>query len=69
MTRYVRYVGTQVGRIPNQIDYSDYRPVAGVMMPFKWTYSWISGREEYEIASYQPNATIDPSKFAEPRPN
>jgi photosynthetic reaction center cytochrome c subunit len=65
LTRYVRHVNTADGRLPNQIDYSDYRPVAGVMMPFKFSYIWISGREEYTIDSYQPNVAIDSSKFAE----
>jgi len=66
LTRYIRYVTTQYGRVPTQIDYSDYRPVAGVMMPFKWDYGWISGREQYEITEYQPNVAIDASKFNEP---
>ena len=58
LTRYVRHVNTADGRLPNQVDYSDYRPVAGVMMPFKFSYIWISGREEYTIDSYQPNVAI-----------
>jgi hypothetical protein len=66
LTRYIRYVTTQYGRVPTQIDYSDYRPVAGVMMPFKWDYGWISGREQYEITEYQPNVAIDASKFNVP---
>jgi len=67
MTRYIRYVTTTIGRVPTQIDFSDFRPVAGVMMPFKWTYQWISGKEEYEINQYQPNVAVDASKFAEPK--
>ena len=35
--RQVRYNDSPVGRIPTQTDYSDYREVAGVKMPFKWT--------------------------------
>ncbi len=66
LTRFVRHVNTADGRLPTQIDYSDYRPVAGVMMPFKFSYEWISGREEYSINSYEPNAAIDTAKFAEP---
>jgi hypothetical protein len=67
MTRYIRYSTTTIGRVPTQIDFSDFRPVAGVMMPFKWTYQWISGKEEYEINQYQPNVPVDASKFAEPK--
>jgi hypothetical protein len=66
LTRMIRYANSAVGRVPTQIDYSDYRPVAGVMMPFKWTFGWVSGREEYSIADYQPNAPVDAAKFARP---
>jgi hypothetical protein len=62
----IRYANSAVGRVPTQIDYSDYRPVAGVMMPFKWTFGWVSGREEYSITEYQPNAPVDAAKFARP---
>jgi hypothetical protein len=67
LTRYIRYYTTTIGRVPTQIDYSDYRDVAGVKMPFKWTYDWISGREEYEMTNYQANANVDASKFTEPK--
>ena len=66
LTRMIRYANSAVGRVPTQIDYSDYRPVAGVMMPFKWTFGWVSGREEYEVMDYQPNAAVDAKKFAQP---
>ena len=66
LTRMVRYAGSAMGRVPTQIDYSDYRAVAGVMMPYKWTYGWVSGREEYSISEYQPNAAVDAAKFARP---
>jgi hypothetical protein len=66
MTRMIRYANSAVGRVPTQIDYSDYRPVNGVMMPFKWTFGWVSGREEYAISGYQPNIAVDAAKFARP---
>jgi type 1 glutamine amidotransferase len=62
----VRYANSAVGRVPTQIDYSDYRAVEGVMMPYKWTYGWVSGREEYSVMSYQANAAVDAAKFARP---
>jgi hypothetical protein len=52
--------------VPTQWDYSDYRSVGGVMMPFKFTYSWISGREDYTLKEIQPNVPIDPTKFEMP---
>jgi hypothetical protein len=66
LTRMVRYATSAVGRVPTQIDYSDYRPVGGVMMAFKWTYGWVSGQDEYTLSSVQPNAAVDAAKFARP---
>jgi len=67
LTRMVRYANSMSGRVPTQIDYAEYKPVAGVMMPTKWTFGWVSGREEYAISSYDANATVDPAKFREPQ--
>jgi photosynthetic reaction center cytochrome c subunit len=66
LVRMVRYTASSMGRVPTQIDYSDYRPVAGVMMPFKWTYGWISGQEQYELTAIQPNPAVDAAKFGKP---
>jgi photosynthetic reaction center cytochrome c subunit len=66
LSRMIHYANSAMGRVPTQIDYSDYRPVGGVMMPFKWTYGWVSGREEYVVTDYQPNAPVDRAKFGRP---
>jgi outer membrane lipoprotein-sorting protein len=66
LLRMVRYANSAVGRVPTQIDYSDYRPVAGVMMPFKRNYGWVSGREEYTLTEIKPNVAVDDAKFAKP---
>jgi photosynthetic reaction center cytochrome c subunit len=68
LTRMIREANSAVGRVPTQIDYSDYRPVAGVMIPFKFTFGWVSGREEYVLTEVQPNVPIDAAKFAKPTP-
>ena len=68
LVRVLRYANSPVGRIPTQIDYSDYRDVAGIKMPFKWTFGWLDGREMVELASIQPNVPIDVAKFAKPAP-
>ena len=62
------HFNSPVGRVPTQLDYDDYRPVARVMMPFKYLYSWLSGRDEFTISDVQPNVAIDPAKFAKPAP-
>jgi photosynthetic reaction center cytochrome c subunit len=68
LTRIVRYATSAVGRVPTQIDFADYRPVAGVMMPFKRTYGWVSGREEYTLTEIKPNVAVDDAKFVKPPP-
>ena len=66
LVRHVRYNDSPVGRISRQTDYSDYRDVAGVKMPFKWTDTWLDGRDIVEITDVQPNVNIDAAKFAKP---
>jgi hypothetical protein len=68
LRRMVHYATSAVGRVPTQIDYADYRSVAGVMVPFKWSYGWVSGREEYTLTEVQPNVSIDAARFARPVP-
>lgn len=68
LTRMIRTATSAVGRVPTQIDYQEYRSVNGVMMPDKWVFGWVSGREEYVITEIHPNAPVDESKFARPIP-
>jgi outer membrane lipoprotein-sorting protein len=66
LVRQVRYVGSPVGRIPTQIDYSEYRDVSGVKMPFKLTVIWLDGQDTIELTDIRPNAAIDAAKFGRP---
>jgi hypothetical protein len=66
LSRLVYYNDTPVGRIPTQIDYSDYRDVSGVRMPFKWTTTWTDGRMIFEMSSVQANVPVDARRFARP---
>jgi photosynthetic reaction center cytochrome c subunit len=67
LLRFLRYSDSVVGRTPTQIDYSDYRDVAGVKMPFRFTVSWLDGKENFSINEIQPNVPIDSAKFAQPK--
>jgi outer membrane lipoprotein-sorting protein len=69
LTRLVRYAWSPVGRLVTRVDYADYREVAGVKMPFRWTVSWLSGRSRFEITDLQPNVAIDSGRFARPAPS
>jgi hypothetical protein len=66
LVRQIRYTDSPVGRIPTQVDYSDYRDVAGVKIPFKWNLTWLDGRELFEMTEVQPNVAIDAARFARP---
>jgi photosynthetic reaction center cytochrome c subunit len=66
LRRQVRYVDSPVGRIPTQVDYSDYRDVAGVRMPFRWTVTWLDGRDSIELTEVQANVAIDAARFGRP---
>jgi hypothetical protein len=69
LVRMRRYASSPVGRMPTQFDFSDYRDVAGVKMPFKWTMTWLDGRENVELSEVQPNVSIDAVRFAKPGPS
>ena len=68
LVRLVRYVNTVVGIVPVQIDYSDYREVSGVKMPFKWVATWTDGQSTTELSEMRANVSMDAAKFAKPAP-
>ena len=68
LVRLVRWNQTPVGAVPTQIDYSDYRDVAGIKMPFTWTVSQTYMQMTIKLNEVQPNVTIDPARFARPAP-
>jgi photosynthetic reaction center cytochrome c subunit len=68
LARQLRYTNTIVGTIPIQIDYSDYREVAGVKMPFHWVVTWTGGQSIMELNAVQANVSIDAAKFSKPAP-
>ena len=61
-----RFIDTAVGFIPLHVDYSDYRAVSGVKMPFHWTVTWVDGQSTTELTDVQPNAAVAAAKFAKP---
>jgi photosynthetic reaction center cytochrome c subunit len=65
LLRVARFADTALGYNPSQMDYSDYRDLAGVKVPFHWTLTWTDGRSEFEMTEMQPNVPIDAAKFGE----
>jgi len=69
LVRQIRYTESPVGRNTWQIDYSDYRDVAGIKMPFKWVLLWQSGKNVVELTDVQPNVALNATRFAAPPKN
>jgi hypothetical protein len=68
LVRLTRYNASPIGRIVTRSDYSDYREVAGVKLPFKWTLTWLDGRSVYTLSEVKANVRIDPARFNRPAP-
>jgi photosynthetic reaction center cytochrome c subunit len=68
LVRQTRLIDTTVGFIPYHVDYSDYRAVSGVKMPYKWTTTWVDGQSTTELSEIQANASVAAAKFMKPNP-
>ncbi|HWE53362.1 MAG TPA: c-type cytochrome [Bryobacteraceae bacterium] len=67
LLRVIRYGRTPIGRVPTQVDYADYRDVAGVKVPFRMTFAWLDGRDAIQLSDVQTNVSIDAVKFQRPK--
>ena len=66
LTRMVRYTPTALGRMPVQVDYSDYRDVNGVKVACKWVLARPQGRFTIQIDDVKQNVPVDDAKFMKP---
>jgi hypothetical protein len=66
LVRMLRFGNSPIGRLPTQIDYSDYRDVGGIKMPFRFTFAWLDGRDAFQLSEVRLNVPIDAAKFARP---
>jgi photosynthetic reaction center cytochrome c subunit len=66
LIRVMRYTDSFVGRFPTQIDYSDYREVSGIKVPFRWTVVWLDGQQTFELTEVKLNVPIETTRFAKP---
>jgi hypothetical protein len=64
LSRVVRYGSSPIGHVLTQIDYADYREVAGIKFPFELKVSWLDGRFTAKLTNVQVNAPIDDKVFA-----
>lgn len=67
LLRMVLISAGPVGRVPQQVDFADYRDVGGVRVPFSIVNSLVEARastdKKFETADASP---IDPTRFAKP---
>ena len=68
LVRSVRWNKTAVGTVPTQIDYSEYKDVAGVKVPFHLLMTWTDGQNTFALTEVRPNVAIEAARFAKPAP-
>ncbi|MSO82695.1 MAG: photosynthetic reaction center cytochrome c subunit [Acidobacteria bacterium] len=68
LVRMVRWNRTAAGTVPVQVDYAEYREVAGVKMPFRTIMTWTDGQNTFELKDVRPNVQVDAARFARPAP-
>jgi photosynthetic reaction center cytochrome c subunit len=68
LLRLIRYSETPLGRLPTQIDYSDYREADGVKTPFRWTLARPGNRFTIQVDQLHQNVPVDDAKFTPPPP-
>ena len=55
------------GSLTETVDYSDYKPVAGVMMPFTIKRTNWNTLDTLTVVDVKPGAQIDDARFARPK--
>jgi photosynthetic reaction center cytochrome c subunit len=66
LLRLVRYSETPLGRLPTQIDYSDYRDADGVKLPYRWSLARPGNRFTIQVDELHQNVPVDDAKFTPP---
>jgi photosynthetic reaction center cytochrome c subunit len=66
LVRQVRHGRSPIGRVPTQVDYSDYRDVGGIKFPYRWTFAWLDGRDNFEFTDVKLNVPIPAATFGQP---
>jgi len=68
LVRIVRWNRTAIGTVPTEIDYSDYRDVSGIRIPFRTVVTWTDGKDTLALDEVAANVSIDAARFARPAP-
>ncbi|MGH9467148.1 MAG: c-type cytochrome [Terriglobales bacterium] len=63
LLQYTTNTPTFLGSLPLQVNYSDYRNVSGIKLPFVLTFATHEGHWERKITNVQVNAPVSASSF------
>jgi hypothetical protein len=66
LLRRIILTTTALGNLLEQVDYSDYRDVSGVKVPFQVRYATPSDVVTEKFTDVKLNAPVDDSQFAKP---
>jgi hypothetical protein len=68
LLRMMHFTETPIGRVPTQMDYSDYRDVDGVKVPFRTLTVRSNARVTLQLDKMQQNVAVEDARFAKPAP-
>jgi len=68
LVRALRLIDTVIGYNPTQLDYSDYRLVNGIKVPYHEVITWTDDQTTIDLTDVQLNTAIEAAKFAQPPP-
>jgi photosynthetic reaction center cytochrome c subunit len=66
LLRLIRFAETALGRMPTQIDYTDYRDADGVKIPYRWTLARPGNRFTIQVDQVRQNVPVEDAKFTAP---
>jgi hypothetical protein len=66
LVRMLQYAATPLGPNPTRIDYADYRQLAGVQVPYRWTVARPAGQFTVQLTNVTPNQPVPEKSFAKP---
>ncbi len=68
LVRALRLIDTVIGYNPTQLDFSDYRAVNGIKVPYHQVITWTDNQTTIDLTNVQLNTAIEAAKFAQPPP-
>ena len=66
LARTVTFADSPVGLTPMQVDYSDYKALDGLKVPYKMIVTWLDGKSIIIFTDIKANAPVEASRFARP---